>query len=104
MARCFQCTRQLKKESQGQKQVFSHSINVVLVNGVMKSTKVLNPRLITPKTMHEHMIMQHATVDTVKSIKTGTSLPRITASLSCGKSIVVHCMHECNNPESSITG
>ena len=37
----------------------------------MKSTKVLNPRLIMPKTMHEHMIMQHATVDT---IKTGTSL------------------------------
>ena len=40
----------------------------------MKSTKVLNPRLITPKTMHEHMIMQHATVDTIKSVKTGTSL------------------------------
>ena len=34
---------------------------------IMKSTKVLNPRLITPKTMHEHMIMQHATVDTIKS-------------------------------------
>ena len=41
---------------------------------LMKSTKVLNPRLITPKTMHEHMIMQHATVDTIKSTKTGTSL------------------------------
>ena len=40
----------------------------------MKSTKVLNPRLIMPKTMHEHMIMQHATVDTIKSIKTGTYL------------------------------
>ena len=58
----------------------------------MKSTKVLNPRLITPKTMHEHMIMRHATVDTIKSIKTGTSLQDYTAS-SCGKSIVVHCMH-----------
>ena len=41
----------------------------------MKSTKVLNSQLIMPKTMHEHnMIMQHATVDTIKSIKTGTSL------------------------------
>ena len=58
----------------------------------MKSTKVLNPRLITPKTMHEHMTMQHAIVDTIKSIKTGTSLQYM-ASLSCGKSIVVHCMH-----------
>ena len=35
----------------------------------MKSAKVLNPRLITPKTMHEY-----ATVDTIERIKTGTSL------------------------------
>ena len=58
-------------------EAFSTNVKIITFLDItykMKSTKVLNPRLITPKTMHEHMIMQHVTVDTIKSIKTGTSL------------------------------
>ena len=50
------------------------SLTVSLSTSLMKITKVLNPQLIMLKTMYEHMIMQHATVDTIKSNKTGTSL------------------------------
>ena len=39
----------------------------------MKSTKVLNPQLITPRTKHEVYDNAASTVDTIKSIKTGTS-------------------------------
>ena len=69
----------------------------------MKSTKVLNPRLITPKTMHEHMIMQHATVDTIKSIKTGTSLQDYSIIELWQKYSGYSACMQCNNPESSIT-
>ena len=40
----------------------------------MKSTKVLNPRLTTLKTMHEHYDNAACHSHTIKSIKTGTSL------------------------------
>ena len=40
----------------------------------MKSAEVLNPQLITPKTMHGHYDNAACHSHTIKSIKTGTSL------------------------------
>ena len=75
-----------------------------LLPWLIKSTKVLNSRLITLKTIHEHYDNAACHSHTIKIIKTGTSLQDYGILELCQKySSTVHWCMQCNNPESSIT-